>query len=187
MHSSRSVFGPRKQLVTADAHCTWRFLASRTIACALFETVGARRPLRFGELVAYLRRGGRLYAKEEQEEQRARIVLRLPDLDHSKFSVLNSLSSPRSRRNYLESLGLAAATINQRLVLLGGSEAVTKLHSRTQPIRMHSRTSPSSSAFRPASALRRSLRASWARAMESAHRQIRPRQFPLERRSCLRR
>src|SRR5277367_6514471 len=72
-------------------------------------------------------------------------VLRLPDLDHSKTSVLNSLSSPRSRRNYrfamdqfiawycseprlalnrtvvlrfrlyLESLGLAAATINQRL------------------------------------------------------------------------
>jgi integrase len=73
------------------------------------------------------------------------IVLRLPDLDHSKSSVLNSLSSPRSRRNYkfameqfiswycseprlalnrtvvlrfrlhLESLGLAAGTINQRL------------------------------------------------------------------------
>ena len=72
-------------------------------------------------------------------------VLRLPDLDHSKTSVLNSLSSPRSRRNYkfameqfvdwycseprlalnrtvvlrfrlhLESLGLAAGTINQRL------------------------------------------------------------------------
>ena len=74
-----------------------------------------------------------------------RIVLRLPDLDHPKGSVLNSLSSPRSRRNYkfameqfitwycsesrlalnrtvvlrfrlyLESLGLAAGTINQRL------------------------------------------------------------------------
>ena len=74
-----------------------------------------------------------------------RTVLRLPDLDHSKTSVLNSLSSPRSRRNYkfameqfidwycseprlalnrtivlrfrlhLESLGLAAGTINQRL------------------------------------------------------------------------
>ena len=27
-------------------------------------------------------------------------VLRLPDLDHAKSSVLNSLSSPRSRRNY---------------------------------------------------------------------------------------
>src|SRR3981081_1955925 len=29
-----------------------------------------------------------------------KIVLRLPDLDHAKTSVLNSLSSPRSRRNY---------------------------------------------------------------------------------------
>jgi hypothetical protein len=74
-----------------------------------------------------------------------KVVLRLPDLDHAKASVLNSLSSPKSRRNYrfamdqfiawycsepclalnrtvvqrfrlyLESLGLAAATINQRL------------------------------------------------------------------------
>ena len=74
-----------------------------------------------------------------------RIVLRLPDLDHAKSSVLNSLSSLRSRHNYkfameqfitcycseprlalnrtvilrfrlyLESLGLAAGTINQRL------------------------------------------------------------------------
>jgi hypothetical protein len=74
-----------------------------------------------------------------------KIILHLPDLDHAKSSVLNSLSSPRSRRNYkfameqfitwycseprlalnrtvvlrfrlnLESLGLAAGTINQRL------------------------------------------------------------------------
>src|ERR1035437_5046651 len=74
-----------------------------------------------------------------------KIVLRLPDLDHAKASVLNSLSSPQSRRNcrfamdqfiawycseprlalnrtvvlrfrlYLESLGLVSATINQRL------------------------------------------------------------------------
>ena len=83
--------------------------------------------------------------KKSKKHNCARIVLRLPDLDHSKTSVLNSLSSPRSRRNYrfamdqfiswycseprlalnrtvvlrfrlyLESLGLAAATINQRL------------------------------------------------------------------------
>src|ERR1017187_6729842 len=83
--------------------------------------------------------------KKTKKHNRVRIVLRLPDLDHSKTSVLNSLSSPRSRRNYqfamdqfiawycseprlalnrtvvlrfrlyLESLGLAAATINQRL------------------------------------------------------------------------
>jgi hypothetical protein len=73
-----------------------------------------------------------------------RIVLRLPDLDHAKSAVLNSLSSPSSRRNYrfameqfitwycseprlalnrtvvlrfrlyLQSLGLAAGTVNQR-------------------------------------------------------------------------
>lgn len=78
-----------------------------------------------------------------------KVVLRLPDLDHAKISVLNSLSSPHSRRNYkfameqfiawycseprlalnrtvvlrfrlhLESLGLAAGTINQRLAAVG--------------------------------------------------------------------
>ena len=71
-----------------------------------------------------------------------KIVLRLPDPDHTKSAVLSSLSSPHSRRNckfameqfitwycseprlalnrtvllrfrlYLESLGLAAGTIN---------------------------------------------------------------------------
>ena len=76
---------------------------------------------------------------------RSRRVLRLADLDHSKLAVLNSLTSPESRRVYefaieqfitwycseprlvfncivvvryriqLESRGLAAATINQRL------------------------------------------------------------------------
>jgi integrase len=75
-------------------------------------------------------------------------VLRLPELDHTKSAVLNSLSSPCSRRNYkfameqfinwycseprlalnravvlrfrlyLESLGLAAGTINQRLAAI---------------------------------------------------------------------
>ena len=83
--------------------------------------------------------------KRTQKHLVHKIVLRLPDLDHAKSSVLNSLSSPRSRRNYkfameqfigwycseprlalnrtvvlrfrlhLESLGLAAGTINQRL------------------------------------------------------------------------
>src|SRR5882757_2443474 len=83
--------------------------------------------------------------KKNRKPVRRKIVLRLPALDHSKSSVLNSLSSPRSRRNYkfaveqfitwycseprlalnravvlrfrlhLESLGLAAGTINQRL------------------------------------------------------------------------
>jgi integrase len=74
-----------------------------------------------------------------------KLVLKLPDLDHAKSAVLNSLSSPHSRRNYkfameqfitwycseprlalnrvvvlrfrlhLESLDLAAGTVNQRL------------------------------------------------------------------------
>ena len=77
-----------------------------------------------------------------------KIVLKLPDLDHAKSAVLNSLSSPHSRRNYkfameqfitwycseprlalnravvlrfrlhLESLGLAAGTVNQRLAVV---------------------------------------------------------------------
>jgi site-specific recombinase XerD len=83
--------------------------------------------------------------KRTKKQVAREIVLRLPDLDHAKTSVLNSLSSPRSRRNYkfameqfitwycseprfalnrtavlrfrlhLESLGLATGTINQRL------------------------------------------------------------------------
>ncbi len=83
--------------------------------------------------------------KKNKKPLRRKIVLRLPDLDHSKNAVLNSLSSASSRRNYkfameqfitwycseprlslnravvlrfrlyLESLGLAAGTINQRL------------------------------------------------------------------------
>ena len=83
--------------------------------------------------------------KKNKRLIRRKIVLRLPDLDQAKSAVLNSLSSPHSRRNYkfameqfitwycseprlalnravvlrfrlhLESLGLAAGTINQRL------------------------------------------------------------------------
>jgi hypothetical protein len=41
-----------------------------------------------------------LYAQEAQETDSQEIVFRLPDLDHATSSVLNSLSSPRSRRNY---------------------------------------------------------------------------------------
>src|SRR6201992_4348941 len=74
-----------------------------------------------------------------------KVILRLPDLDHADSSVLSSLTSPRSRRNYkfameqlitwycseprlalnrtvvvrfrqhLESLSLAPGTTNQRL------------------------------------------------------------------------
>lgn len=83
--------------------------------------------------------------KRTKKSAPRKVVLRLPDLDHAKSAVLSSLSSPRSRRNYkfameqfitwycseprlalnrtvvlrfrlyLESLGLAAGTINQRL------------------------------------------------------------------------
>jgi hypothetical protein len=38
--------------------------------------------------------------KKNKKPLRRKIVLRLPDLDHAKSSVLNSLSSPSSRRNY---------------------------------------------------------------------------------------
>ena len=83
--------------------------------------------------------------KKNRKPHCRKIVLRLPDLEHTKTAVLNSLSSPHSRRNYkyameqfitwysseprlalnravvlrfrlyLESLGLAAGTVNQRL------------------------------------------------------------------------
>jgi hypothetical protein len=83
--------------------------------------------------------------KKSRKPPFRKIVLRLPDLDHTKAAVLNNLSSPHSRRNhkvameqfitgycseprlalnravvlrfrlYRESLGSAAGTINQRL------------------------------------------------------------------------
>jgi site-specific recombinase XerD len=86
--------------------------------------------------------------KKNKKPLRCKIVLRLPDLDHAKSSVIDSLSSPNSRRNYrfamdqfitwycseprlalnravvlrfrlhLQSLGLAAGTINQRLAAI---------------------------------------------------------------------
>ena len=83
--------------------------------------------------------------RKSRKPIRSKTVLRLPDLDLAKSAVLSSLSSPNSQRNYkfameqfiswycseprlalnravvlpfrlyLESLGLAAGTINQRL------------------------------------------------------------------------
>jgi hypothetical protein len=41
-----------------------------------------------------------LYAQKKVKAQLSEDVLRLPDLDHAKASVLNSLSSPQSRCNY---------------------------------------------------------------------------------------
>lgn len=42
-----------------------------------------------------------------------KLVLRLPDLDQAKFAVLNSLSSPCSRRNYTvyQSVGNPTTTV----------------------------------------------------------------------------
>src|SRR5437867_12996728 len=86
--------------------------------------------------------------KKKAKPNYRRTVLRLPDLDHSKLSVLNSVASPRSRRVYqyaveqfiawycseprlafsrivvvryrmhLESRSLAANTINQHLAVV---------------------------------------------------------------------
>jgi hypothetical protein len=39
-------------------------------------------------------------SKRQRKSPYHRIVLRLPDLDQAKSAVLNSLSSPSSRRNY---------------------------------------------------------------------------------------
>jgi len=57
------------------------------------------------ELVIYTfkacqRRGDRSYAQNDKKLIHRKVVLRLPDLDHAKSSVLSSLSSTRSRRNY---------------------------------------------------------------------------------------
>ena len=89
--------------------------------------------------------GGRRHGQTRIKPNYRRRVLRLPDLDHCKLAVLNSLGSPASRRVYeyaidqfitwycseprlafnrivvvryrmhLESRGLAANTINQQL------------------------------------------------------------------------
>jgi len=44
--------------------------------------------------------GSRSYAQKDKKLIHRKVVLRLPDLDHAKSSVLSSLSSTRSRRNY---------------------------------------------------------------------------------------
>src|SRR6058998_4239419 len=89
--------------------------------------------------------GGRRHGQTENQAELPRRVLRLPDLDHCKLAVLNSLGSPASRRVYeyaieqfiawycseprlafnrivvvryrifLEGRGLAANTISQQL------------------------------------------------------------------------
>jgi hypothetical protein len=44
--------------------------------------------------------GGRRHGKNRVKPNYRRRVLRLPDLDHCKLAVLNSLGSPASRRVY---------------------------------------------------------------------------------------
>ena len=100
--------------------------------------------------------GPKYAQEEEQKTPRPKFVRRLPDLDHAKSAILNGVSSPHSTRNYkfameqfiacycsetrlalnpvvvlrfrlyLESLGLAAGAINQRLAAVRrlGFEAV---------------------------------------------------------------
>jgi site-specific recombinase XerC len=110
------------------------------IAKALFEA----RVLAAGLFCACQRHGGRSYAQKEQKAIVPQDRSEAPR-SRSKSAVLNSLSSPHSRRNYkfameqfitwycseprlalnrtvvlrfrlhLESLGLAAGTVNQRL------------------------------------------------------------------------
>jgi hypothetical protein len=48
--------------------------------------------------------------KKSRKPPRRKIVLWLPDLDHAKSSVLNSLSSPRSRRNYKFAMELSSCS-----------------------------------------------------------------------------
>jgi hypothetical protein len=57
-----------------------------------------RPPAASGNMVR--RRGGRRNEEIGQEEGDAQAVLRLPDLDYAKCSVLNTLGSPASKRAY---------------------------------------------------------------------------------------
>lgn len=63
-----------------------------------------RRPFQWPEESLYLVRVSSREAacirKKSRKPPRRKIVLRLPDLDHTKSAVLNSLSSPHSRPNY---------------------------------------------------------------------------------------
>jgi len=76
-----------------------------------------------------------------------RILLRLPDLDHTKTAVLNSLTSPASRRVYQYAIDkFIACTVRNR-----GSHSIESLWSATEfiwnPARW--RLIPSTSTSRP--------------------------------------
>jgi hypothetical protein len=78
-------------------------LGWRKIAYALFDT----RLSDGGPFCACRRRGGRSYAQKEQAAPCRKIVLKLPHLDHAKSEVLNSRSSPYSKKNSLSGGGSA--------------------------------------------------------------------------------
>ena len=54
--------------------------------------------------------------KKSRKPPCRKIVLRLPDLDHTKAAVLNSLSSPHSRRNYKQEYSHKFLPIEVRVV-----------------------------------------------------------------------
>jgi len=125
-------------------HCADHLSAAKKLAHHSFEAVGASR-LRSSTLQLYAESRPDSMGKQRIKANYRRRVLKLPDLDHCKLAVLNSLGSPASRRVYdyaidqfiawycseprlafnrivvvryrmhLESRGLAANTINQQL------------------------------------------------------------------------
>jgi hypothetical protein len=84
-----------------------------------------------------------------------KVVLRLPDLDHAKASVLNSLSSPKSRCNYRFAMDQFMAwyfsvprlALNRAVVLryrlygavIGQSASLPELRSRSGLYKLRSR------------------------------------------------
>jgi hypothetical protein len=76
-------------------------LDEHIIAYALVEACDLefRRIGRIASVHASSMEAARMH-KNNKRPIRRKIVLRLPDFDHAKSSVLNSLSSPHSKRNY---------------------------------------------------------------------------------------
>lgn len=72
----------------------------RKIAFALVDPTSFRSRSPGHRVLGIFRQRRPLYAQRIKKPAPRKVVLRLPDLDHAKSAVLNSLSSPRSRRNY---------------------------------------------------------------------------------------
>src|SRR5260370_30455162 len=127
-------------------HCADHLSDAKKLAHHSFEAVGAAR-LRSSQLELYAESRPDSMGKQRIKANYRRRVLKLPDLNHCKLAVLNSLGSPASRRVYdyaidqfiawycseprlafnrivvvryrmhLESRGLASNTINQQLAV----------------------------------------------------------------------